>query len=111
MLTVKVVRPFKRRGRILTPGAVLTIEPAALAKLAGYVEPLDLHRMVGEALAEVDRQGRPWPLRFLADLPQADRDKLRELEREIDAAVIAGEAVKLAGLLDAWRALLMLHIH
>jgi len=111
MPTVKVIRPFKRRGEVMTPGAVLTVAAADLDKLAGYVEPLDLHRILGEALAEVDRLGRPWPARFLADMPAEDRDQLRELERQIDAAANGNDPGLLAGLLDAWRALLTRHLH
>lgn len=67
----------------------------------------DLRLMVGEALAEVDRLGRPWPVRFLADLPAEDRNRLREIEKNIDSAVLAGDAVKVAGLLEEWRVLLL----
>lgn len=111
MPTVKVIRPFKRRGEVMTPGAVLTIEAADLGKLDGYVEPLDLHRMVGEVLAEVDRLGRPWPTRFLVDMPAEDRDRLRGLEQRIDAAILSGDGVALGELLTEWRALLLRHLH
>lgn len=91
------------------------IKPLEPLKPAGEdlqnAEPPDLQRMVGEALAEVDRLGRPWPARFLVDMPVEDRDQLRELEKRIDAAVISGDAVRLAGLLDEWRALLLRHLH
>ena len=111
MPAVKVIRPFKRRGEVMKPGDVLSVAAADLDKLDGYVEPLDLHRMVGDYLAEVDRLGRPWPARFLVDMPAEDRDQLRELERQIDVAADGRDTVKLTGLLDAWRALLLRHLH
>lgn len=127
MPAVKVIRPFKRRGEIVTPGTILEIPDDVLPKLAGMVELIrrqhdpptpqawlengDLHRMVGEYLAEVDRLGRPWPARFLVDMPAADREQLLELELSIDKAVLTGDAVAVAELLDAWRALLRRHLH
>ena len=67
----------------------------------------DLQRLVGEALMDIDREGRPWPARFLSSLPATDRDRLRQLEGDIDAAVINGDAMALPGLLNEWRALLI----
>ena len=67
----------------------------------------DLHKLVGEALAEVNRQGRPWPVRFFASLPAEDRERLRTLERDIDQAVLNNDAMALPGLLNEWRALLI----
>lgn len=66
-----------------------------------------LDYMVGESLAEVDRLGRPWPSRFLLDMPAADQGRLREIEAAIDAAVIGGSREKLDDLLAEWRELLL----
>lgn len=91
------------------------LEPLKTLKPAGddlqNAEPSNLWRMVGEALAAVDRLGRPWPARFLVDMPAEDRDQLRQLEQGIDQAVIEGDGVRLAGLLDEWRALLLGRLH
>lgn len=67
----------------------------------------DLCHVLGEILTEVDRLGRPWPRRFLIDMPAADRDQLREVEAAIDAAVISGAREKLDELLAEWRGLLL----
>ena len=74
-------------------------------------QPHDLHRLVGEALAEVDLLGRPWPARFLADLSAEDRGRLREIERSIDTAVLGGDAPTLRDLLNEWRDHLQRHFN
>lgn len=71
----------------------------------------DLHRLVGEALAEVDRVGRPWPVRFFASLPEETRTRLRELETAIDAAVLSGDATVLPELLAEWKRLLLARLN
>lgn len=112
MVSVLVIRPFKRRGSMIPPGTVLHDVPTeVLPQLMGLVEVLDPHRLIGEALAEVDRLGWPWPLRFLADLPAEDRQRLRGLEQEIDAATVTSDAGKLAGLLNECRILLLRHLN
>jgi hypothetical protein len=67
--------------------------------------------MVGEALAAVDREGRPWPARFFTSLPAEDRARLRELERQIDQAVLTNDAEALPDLLTEWRHLLLSKLH
>lgn len=70
-----------------------------------------LRRRVDEALAEVDRMGRPWPLRFLADLPAEDRQRLRELEAAVDQAALSGDEAVTDTLLTEWRTLLLRHLN
>ena len=67
----------------------------------------DLQRLVGETLQAVDREGRPWPARFLSSLPATDRDRLRELESSIDEAVLSCDGAALPTLLNEWRTLLI----
>ena len=107
MVTIRVVKPFIRRGEVIPVGTQLTVPSEALPKLHSHIEVIDLHRMVGEALAAVDREGRPWPVRFFASLPAEDRERLRTLERDIDQAVLNNDAMALPGLLNEWRALLI----
>lgn len=40
MLAVKVIKPFTRKGALITPGTVLDIPDDILPKLAGMVEPV-----------------------------------------------------------------------
>jgi hypothetical protein len=71
----------------------------------------DMQRLVGESLDAVDREGRPWPARFVANMPTENRKRLRALERDIDAAVLNADKATLPVLLIEWRALLLQHLH
>lgn len=110
-MKVRAITTFRTRSGEVPAGHIFDITPAMLPKLEGLVEPLDLYRMVGEALAEVDRYGRPWPARFLVDMPATDRDRLRELEAAIDQSVLTGDTLTLPSLLTEWRALLLRRLH
>lgn len=82
-------------------------QPEVARKVASGKAETNLHGLVSEVLVEVDRLGRPWPARFLADMPPLERERLRELERGIDAAVLANSSAVLSNLLNDWRQLLL----
>lgn len=110
MFKVKVIKAFKRRGEIIHPNTILEIPDEVLTKLVGLVKVLpnnthhsNPHGFLGEALAEVDRLGRPWPRNFFDRMCQADRSYKMELERQIDATVLAGGQESLELLIDEWR--------
>lgn len=111
MVTVRVTKPFRHKGQVITPGTMLSVPDHALHKLHDHAEVVTLQTIVREALAEVDTMGRPWPARFLVDMPEDDRRRLRELGRAIDAAVINGDAEALPGLLERWRKMLLARVH
>lgn len=71
----------------------------------------NLLQKVSETLAESDLLGRPWPSRFLIDMPAEDRRRLQAIEAAIDAAVTGGDRETLDGLLAEWRDLLLGHLH
>ena len=106
-MLAEILEPIQTKQGTLEPGQLVELSELAIMRLVGKVRVIDLHRMVGEALAEVDRLGRPWPLRFMANLPAEDRRRLRGLEAAIDAAVISNNAAALPDLLTEWRRLLL----
>lgn len=65
-------------------GILKTDEPA----------PPDLHRLIGETIAEIDRRGRPWT-GWRKSLTPEQRDRLRDLEADIDRAALAGDRRRL----------------
>ena len=64
--------------------------------------PGDLHRLIGETLAEIDRQGRPWT-GWRKSLTQEQRQRLKALEQEIDRAALAEDRRRLESALEAYR--------
>lgn len=123
MPQIRVVKAFLHRGETIQPGTIMAVPDHALEVLGDFAEVVtvspaellmqqdatlaDLQKIVGEALMDVDRAGRPWPARFLSSLPATDRDRLRQLEGDIDAAVINGDGAALPTLLNEWRSLLL----
>lgn len=108
MPTVKVLKPFRRRGDIVSPGSIVAVPDDVLHKLCGLVEVLpDPFKILGVALAEIDRAGYPWPQNFLARMPQTDRDRKADLERRMEEAALAGNLEGLVALVAEWRAFLM----
>jgi hypothetical protein len=110
-MLAEILEPIKTKNGTLETGQLVDLSEAAIKRLAGKVRVIDLHRLVGQTLAEVDRIGRPWPARFLANLPAEDRQRLRELERDIDVAVLSGHKNTLTGFLEEWRELLLGCLH
>jgi hypothetical protein len=111
----KSAKPEPTLATLATLAAPSVTEPSASSPSFQSVQNIqkvdathaDLQKLVGEALMDVDRAGRPWPARFLSSLPVTDRDRLRQLEGDIDAAVINGDGAALPGLLNEWRSLLI----
>lgn len=110
-MLAEILEPIKTKNGTLETGQLVDLSEAAIKRLAGKVRVIDLHRLVGQTLAEVDRIGRPWPARFLANLPAEDRQRLRELERDIDVAVLNGNAGVLIDSLNEWRELLLRYLN
>lgn len=115
MPTVKVIKSFKRRGEIILPGRIIEVPEAMIPALTGFIEIIPRHRKdqpgiiewLAEALAEIDRAGRPWPLNFLARMSQEDRDRINDLERRMDDAAMAGDEVSVKTLVVEWREFLL----
>ncbi|MFC1779505.1 hypothetical protein ACFLZU_04115 [Thermodesulfobacteriota bacterium] len=108
----KPAKPEPTLATLATLAAPSVTEPSASSPSFQSIQKedatqSDLQRLVGETLQAVDREGRPWPARFLSSLPATDRDRLRQLERDIDEAVLSGDAPALTGLLNEWRTLLI----
>lgn len=73
--------PFTTLNTLIPPEEILkTDEPATP----------DLHRLIGETLAEIDRAGRPWT-GWRRSLTDEQKKRLKDLEREIDQACLAGD--------------------
>lgn len=105
MVTVKVLRPFRRRGEIVAPGSIIDVPADVLPQLGELVEVLPIHHLVGRRLTEINRQGRPWT-GFHGALTAADRQQLRDAEAAVDAAALAGDYEATAAALDIYGNLL-----
>jgi len=67
--------------------------------------------MLADAIDKIDQQGRPWPSDSFESMPQADMDRLREIERSIDLAALAGDVEALEGDLESWSTFLLSRRH
>lgn len=86
--------PFTTLNTLIPPEGILkTDEPAT---------PGDLHRLIGETLAEIDRRGRPWT-GWRKSLTEEQRETLLAIEKEIDAATLEGDRQRLMTALEAYR--------
>lgn len=88
---------IKTARRIIQPGEVIEIDGPLLERLAGRVRVIegsptasDLHRLIGEALAEIDAAGRPWT-GWRKNLTPEAREHLLRIEAQIDAACLASD--------------------
>lgn len=104
-MKVRATTTFRTRSGVVPAGHIFDIPPDLLPKLGGLVEPLDVFKMIGEALAEIDRQGRPWT-GFHGALTAADRRALRDAEAAVDAAALAGDYDGMTLALDSYKTLL-----
>ena len=112
----KPAKPEPTLATLATLAAPSVTEPSASSPSFQSVQKedatqADMQRLVSESLAAVDREGHPWPARFVANMPTENRKRLRALERDIDAAVLNADKVTLPALLIEWRALLLQHLH
>ena len=62
----------------------------------------DPFALIGETLAEIDRQGRPWT-GWRKSLTDDQRQRLKTLEAEIDKAALTGDRQRLETALEAYR--------
>ena len=113
MIAVRVVAPFRHKGEVIPSGKVMVISPEALPRLSelGLVEVIDVHRLIGEMLRELDAAGRPWPKDYYATLPTAALERLKQLMQEVEAAALADDINATAERLAAYRAELLRHLH
>jgi hypothetical protein len=99
MNTVRVIKPFKRRGEIILPDSILEVADEVLTKLVGLVEAIpcdgvghpDLHLVLGKWVTRIEKVMSPSPPSFLNRLSASDKVWLRDNVRQIDAAVLAGD--------------------
>lgn len=109
-IVVRVIKPFKRNTELITRGTVLEVPGHVLPQLQahGLVEIInDPHKLIGETLAEVDREGRPWPRGFFQNLSEDIRSRIRIIQRSIDEAAMAGDIEELIVMLTEWRKVLL----
>ena len=80
-MQVRVIEPFKIRGKLMTPGTVLNIPDGALTRLAGRVvptEPASIEVMEAEYFTLLARY---WTI---DSDPTATMDEVRELVNRLD---------------------------
>ena len=81
MNTGRVIKPFKRRGEIIQPDTILEVADEVLEKLVGLVEVLscdgsghpDLHRILSERMAWIEKAMSPCPPGFFNKLWADDK--------------------------------------
>ena len=84
-----------------------------LPKLAdlGLVEVIDVPKLIGETIADIDRAGRPWPRDYYASLPTAVLERLKTLMHNVEAAALADDINATAEGLAKYRAELLRHLN
>jgi hypothetical protein len=115
MLKVRVIKSFKRRGKIIPSNSILEVADEVLMKLVGLVEVLhcdgvghpDLHRVLGKWVTRIEKVMSPSPPSFFNRLSASDKVWLRDNVRQIDAAVLAGDVRALDTRLDEREGLLL----
>lgn len=78
-MLVKVISPFKLKGKIAAAGVLINIPTQALPKLRGRVEPVNPEAMQAEYM---DLLGRYWKLR--ANDSHLSMDEVRQLMCRLD---------------------------
>jgi hypothetical protein len=84
--------------------SVAKVATVAVADLPGD-RLIDPFKLIGERLAEIDRQGRPW-IGFYEALTPADRQQLRDAEQAVDQTALVGDHAGVKKALDTYQALL-----
>jgi hypothetical protein len=115
MNTVRVIKPFKRRGEIIQSDSILKVADEVLTKLVGLVEAIpcdgtdhpDLHRVLGKWVTRIEKVMSPSPPSFFNRMSRSDHDKEKDIVRRIDAAVLASDRESLEPLIVEWRDFLL----
>lgn len=84
------------------PNPYIGRETGALKKNVEISDPDTLHRLIGETLAEINATKPDWT-GWRRSLTPEQRDRLRDLEAEIDAAALAGDRRRLERALENYK--------